>query len=83
MEAFTPNQWLVVLLAFLAGMFLGMALLAGRKWKRRYREERTRREAVEAENAQLRRDAAEMDSLRRAAVRDEARHPHAAPARPI
>jgi hypothetical protein len=74
MQAFTLDQWLVVLLAFLLGLFLGMAFLAGSKWKRRYREEVARREAVEAENAQLRRDAAEMDSLRHAAARDEARH---------
>src|SRR6185436_7466188 len=59
--------------AFAMGLFLGMALLASPKWKRRYREEVSRREAVEAENAQLRRDASEMDSLRSAAARDEAR----------
>ena len=80
MEAFTPTQWLVLLLAFLLGLFLGMAFLAGSKWKRRYREEVARREAVEAENAQLRRDAAEMDTLRKAAARDEARrHPEDRP----
>ena len=56
MQAFTMNQWLVVLLAFLLGLFVGMALLASPKWKRRYREEsrlRTeevhKREALEAE----------------------------------
>ncbi|HWT11812.1 MAG TPA: hypothetical protein VN231_03585 [Allosphingosinicella sp.] len=56
MKSFTPDQWLVVLLAFLLGLFLGMAFLANPKWKRRYREEsrlRTeetrRREALEAE----------------------------------
>ena len=32
------------------------------------------REEVEAENARLQRDAGEMDTLRRAAARDEARH---------
>ena len=73
MLAFTPDQWLILLLAFVLGLFLGMALLASPKWKRRYREEVARREAVEAENARLRRDAAEMDSLRHAAARDEAR----------
>ena len=73
MQAFSPDQWLVLLLVFLLGTFLGMAFLASPKWKRRYREEVARREAVEAENAQLRRDAAEMDSLRHAAARDEAR----------
>ncbi len=73
MEAFSPDQWLVLLLAFVLGLILGMAFLANPKWKRRYREEVTRREAVEAENTQLRRDAAEMESLRHAAAKDEAR----------
>ena len=56
MVAFTLNEWMVVLLAFLLGLILGMFLLASPKWKRRYREEarlRTeetrRREALEAE----------------------------------
>jgi uncharacterized membrane-anchored protein YhcB (DUF1043 family) len=73
MEAFSLDQWLLVALAFLLGLFLGMALLAGGKWKRRYREEAARREEVETENARLRREAEEMDSLRHAAARDEAR----------
>ena len=70
---FTPDQWLILLLAFVLGLVLGMAFLASPKWKSRNREEVVRREAVEAENAQLRRDAGEMDSLRQAAARDEAR----------
>ena len=56
MEAFSPDQWLVLLLAFLLGLFLGMALMASPKWKRRYREESRlrqdevrKREALEAE----------------------------------
>ena len=73
MQAFSPDQWVVLGMVFLLGIFLGMAFLASPKWKRRYRDEVARREAVEAENAQLRRDAAEMDSLRHAAARDEAR----------
>jgi hypothetical protein len=72
MSAFTPDQWLVLLLAFLLGLVLGMSFLANPRWKKRWREEVGRREALETENAQLRRDAAEMDSLRHAAVRDEA-----------
>lgn len=66
MEAFTPDQWLVLLLAFLLGLFLGMSFLANPKWKRRYREESRlrgeearlraeetrRREALEAERSQ-------------------------------
>jgi hypothetical protein len=74
MPAFTdPSQWLVLLLTFVLGLILGMAFLASPKWKGRYRDEVRRREALEAENAQLRRDSAEMDSLRQAAARDEAR----------
>ena len=81
--SFTPDQWLILLLAFVLGLVLGMALLASPKWKSRYREEVSRREELEAENDRLkreidaerdrtRRDADEMDSLRRAAARDEA-----------
>ena len=39
MLAFTPDQWLILLLAFVLGLILGMALLASPKWKRRYRDE--------------------------------------------
>jgi len=77
---FTPDQWLILLLAFVLGLVLGMAFLANPKWKTRYREEVTRREEIEAENAQLKRDASEMDSLRQAAARDEARHRDDGPA---
>ena len=73
MDPFTPNQWLVVLLAFALGMFLGMAFLAGTKWKRRWREEVRKRETVEAENVQLRKDMAEADTLHRAALREPGR----------
>ena len=79
MPAFAPDQWLILLLAFLLGAILGMALMASPKWKARYRDEVRRREALEAENAQLHRDAREMDSLRQAAVRDEARRRDDAP----
>jgi hypothetical protein len=73
MPSFTPDQWLILLLTFLLGLILGMALFAGSKWKPRYRDEVRRREALEAENEQLRRDAREMDSLRHAAVKDDER----------
>ncbi len=72
MDAFTANQWLVVLLTFVLGLILGMALLASPKWKFKYRDEVRRREALEAEIEGLRRDAREMDSLRHAAAKDEA-----------
>jgi hypothetical protein len=74
---FTPNQWLIVGLVFLLGIVIGMALRSGGKWKARYREEADlRREEVkrlEAENAALRKETSEKDSLRAAAARDEAR----------
>jgi len=73
MLAFTPDQWLILLLAFVLGLILGMAFLASPKWKQRYRDEVRKRETLETENEQLRREAREMDSLRQAAVRDEAR----------
>ncbi|HYJ52215.1 MAG TPA: hypothetical protein VEW04_03500 [Allosphingosinicella sp.] len=73
MLVFTPDQWLVLLLVFILGLILGMAFLASPKWKGRYRDEVRKREALEAENEQLRRDAREMDTLRQAAARDEAR----------
>jgi hypothetical protein len=74
---FTPNQWLVIGLVFLLGIVLGMALRGGSKWKARYREEADlRRDEVkrlEAENAAMRKETSERDSLRAAAARDEAR----------
>lgn len=73
MTLFTPDQWLIVALVFLLGLVLGAALMAGGKWKRRYKEERARCAELEAENKRLQKDSAEMDTLRQAAARDEAR----------
>ncbi len=73
MQSFTSDQYLILGLALLLGLVLGMALMASPKWKRRYREEVTRREEAEAEVAKLRRERSELDSLRSAAARDEAR----------
>ena len=80
MPSFTPDQWLILLLTFVLGIILGMALMANNKWKGRHRDEVRRREALETENAQLRRDAREMDSLRQAAARDEERRRDETPA---
>ena len=74
MTLFTSDQWLIVALVFLLGLVLGAALMAGGKWKRRYREERARCAELEAENKRLQKDSAEMDTLRQAAARDEARN---------
>ncbi len=79
MTYFTSDQWLIVALVFLLGVVLGAALLAGGKWKRRYREERARAAELETENRRLQKDAAEMDTLRQAAARDEARRRTDAP----
>jgi hypothetical protein len=73
MALFTPDQWLIVALIFVLGLVLGMALMAGGKWKRRYKDERARADGLEAENRRLQKEAGEMDTLRHAAARDEAR----------
>jgi predicted flap endonuclease-1-like 5' DNA nuclease len=49
MTPFSSDQWILLALIFLLGLFVGMSMFAGGKWKRRYREEVTRREAAEAE----------------------------------
>jgi hypothetical protein len=71
MIAFTNDQWLIVALIFLLGLVVGAAMMAGGKWKRRYREEQKRASDLEAENKRLRGEAAEMDSLRNAAARSD------------
>lgn len=72
------NTWAILLLAFLAGMFVGMFFLAGRKWKRRYKEEVHKRHLVEQDldNWRTRSNAAND----RIAVLEKERH---ADARPI
>ena len=51
MVTFTSDQWVIVALVFILGLLIGAFLTAGgrRKWKGRYREESTRREALERE----------------------------------
>ena len=49
MTPFAPDQYIILALVFALGLVLGMYLLAGGKWKRRYREEVARREALERE----------------------------------
>ena len=74
-----PNLWVICGLVFLLGLLIGAFLTAGgrRKWRGRYREEVTRREALERQHEQHVRDAEarekewrERDSLRAAAVKD-------------
>jgi uncharacterized membrane-anchored protein YhcB (DUF1043 family) len=71
--SFTTDQWTILALVFVLGVILGMAFMASPKWKQRYREEVERREEAEAEAARLRRQHDELQSLRQAAARDEAR----------
>ena len=75
MTPFASDQYVMLVLAFALGLVIGMFLFAGAKWKRRYREEARLRADLEAENARLRKDAAEADSLRAAAVRNPGRDP--------
>jgi uncharacterized membrane-anchored protein YhcB (DUF1043 family) len=74
---FTPNEWLIVLLAVVFGMLVGAALAMGgsRKHKARYREEARRNAELQRENERLVREAREMDSLRGAAARSPVREP--------
>ena len=69
MNPFTYDQLVITALVFLLGLLVGMFVMAGGKWKRLYREEAARAEALEAENQKLRRDEREMESLRHAAAK--------------
>jgi len=79
MTSFTTDQWIILALVFVLGLLIGMWLTAGgrRKWKTRYRDEVTRREALEKEQRDYRADFErrekewrEQDSMRAAAARD-------------
>jgi hypothetical protein len=50
---FASDQFIILGLIFLLGLVLGMYLLAGTKWKRRYKDEVRRREALEVEHRRL------------------------------
>ena len=84
MASVNYNEWVIYGLVFLLGLVICMALMAGGKWKRRYKEEAKlrqeeirRREALEKEHETLRTRGHVMDNLRHAAARDEARrHPN-------
>jgi hypothetical protein len=69
MTPFTSDQWIMLLLILVLGILLGMFLFAGSGWKRRYRAERERCEALDAENSKLRSEARELESLRHAAAK--------------
>ena len=69
-----PNVWVIAGLVFVLGLLIGMFLTAGgrRKWKTRYRDEVGRREAIEREHDERRRDwdAREKEMRDRDTVRD-------------
>ena len=69
MAPFTLDQWVITILVFLLGLFIGGAMFASTKWKRRYRDEARRREELERDNEQLRKDARHTDTLHRAALK--------------
>ncbi len=79
MMNFTSDQWVIVALIFVLGLLVGGFLFSGggRKWKTRYREEETRREALEREHRERaaewdtrEKEWREQDSLRAAAIKN-------------
>src|ERR1051325_9585049 len=85
-----PNAWVIIVLVFLLGLLVGMWMTQGgrRKWKSRYKEEQTRRDALEKEHERNRaewdereKEWRERDSLRVAAIKD-GRDPDTPPAYP-
>ncbi|WP_265530061.1 hypothetical protein [Sphingomicrobium marinum] len=70
---FTQDQWILVGMVFLLGIFAGMFLLSGgsRKWKERYRNEVEKRERIEADYKAAETEWREKDSLRAAALRSK------------
>jgi len=75
MTPFTSDQWIMLALVFVLGLVVGMFVLAGSGWKRRYQAERTRCQELEAENNRLRSEAREYESLRAAAAKTPVRDP--------
>lgn len=75
MLQFTTDQWIIVALVFLLGLFIGGFIFSGggRKWKHRYRSEQERREQLEINHAEREKEWRERDSLRGAALRDKDR----------
>ena len=79
MTVFTQDQWIIVALVFILGLLIGAFLTAGgrRKWKTRYKDEVSRREALEREHkdrekhwGDREKEWREQDALRAAAIKD-------------
>jgi C4-dicarboxylate-specific signal transduction histidine kinase len=75
MMQFSTDQWIIVALVFLLGLFIGGFIFSsgGRKWKHRYRNEQERREQLELNIAEREKEWRERDSLRAAALKDSDR----------
>ena len=69
MTPFSSDQWAMLGLLFLLGLFLGMFMMSGGKWKKRYREEVRRREELQRDHDRILREHRETDSLRHSAAR--------------
>jgi hypothetical protein len=76
MLSFTTDQWVIVALIFVLGLLIGGFLFSGggRKWKQRYNSEVDRRKELEHNYAEREKDWREQDSLRAAALKQQARN---------
>jgi hypothetical protein len=72
---FSTDQWIIVLLVFLLGLFIGGFIFSGggRKGKQRYNSEVQRREQLEITHGEREKEWRERDSLRAAALKDSDR----------
>ena len=73
MTPFASDQYIILALVFVLGLVLGMYLLAGGKWKHRYKEEARLRADLERDNQRLRKHEAEWEALRASSA--ASRHP--------
>ena len=72
---FTTDQWVIIALIFVLGLLIGGFLFSGggRKWKQRYNSEVDRRKELERLHGEREKEWREQDSLRAAALKDQAR----------
>lgn len=64
MVSFTLTEWTILALVFVLGLLIGMFIMAGGKWKTRYREEVRRREVLEKERTSWETDRKHWESQR-------------------
>ncbi|MEO7365988.1 MAG: hypothetical protein ABIW03_06690 [Sphingomicrobium sp.] len=86
-----PKDAVIYALVFVLGLLIGAFLTAGgrRKWKARYRDETTRREAIEREHRDLsdrwdtrEKEWSSQETAREAAIRENRRDPVVVDRRP-